>query len=603
MSYAAEPYGQFVEDLLLSLTGGVVRERFVFLPEEEPFRLASADPILPDSVRVYGQRDGQFLRFQAARDFVLATPPAVRFLADANGAPAGDAIWPETGTPFYVSYRVRRPSGAAPRLTDTTPGSVTRLLAESFSREFAVLSQQLEAVYRAGFLATATGRDLDQLVALVGLERRTTAFATGTVIFDRSTPAPADINVPEGLRLSTREAPFVVFETTEDATLRRGALSVEVPVQALESGAKGLIPERLLTVIHQPILGIHAAYNPQATRFGGEPETDDALRGRAMRALETAGSSTVGAIRGALASLPGIRDKDVVIEEDHFAHPGIIKLTVAAELDVPTRRRAVELLEAARPAGIRVEHTLGTPETLADDPGPAPIPRDDPGAAPASPATPDAEGHFYPVGVQITVFPSSLQLTSEERAQLRQSAEDTAEAFIAEIGAGEPVVYNRLVAALLAHEGVYDVQLSLWAGETPPSDPKLKFRNVIPTARTVRPRLSTFEVEVGGTLVALDLRLDIARKGAGLLEPVSVIADEVVSKLQNSLLSPPSTITPTTLLGLLTPSDKYDVKKLGYDGMEWLESGIRSSEPDASLALQGTERVWIRSRTVTEVPA
>ena len=57
---------------------------------------------------------------------------------------------------------------AVPVLNDRNPGSVTRLLAESFAREFAVLSRQLESVYQAGFLSTATGRDLDQVVALVG---------------------------------------------------------------------------------------------------------------------------------------------------------------------------------------------------------------------------------------------------------------------------------------------------------------------------------------------------------------------------------------------------------------------------------------------------
>ena len=40
-------------------------------------------------------------------------------------------------------------------LNDRNPGSVTRLLAESFAREFAVLSRQLESVYQAGFLTTA----------------------------------------------------------------------------------------------------------------------------------------------------------------------------------------------------------------------------------------------------------------------------------------------------------------------------------------------------------------------------------------------------------------------------------------------------------------
>ena len=49
MTYAAEPYAQFVDDLLSALTGGEVREQFRFLPELEPFKLAASGAVLPAS--------------------------------------------------------------------------------------------------------------------------------------------------------------------------------------------------------------------------------------------------------------------------------------------------------------------------------------------------------------------------------------------------------------------------------------------------------------------------------------------------------------------------------------------------------------------------
>ena len=95
------------------------------------------------------------------------------------------ACTPDLGSWFYASYeRVPDPQ-APPRLTDRNPGSVLRTLAESFAREYAVLSRQLEHVYDAAFIETASGRDLDQLVALVGVERRTQLFASGEVVFSR----------------------------------------------------------------------------------------------------------------------------------------------------------------------------------------------------------------------------------------------------------------------------------------------------------------------------------------------------------------------------------------------------------------------------------
>src|SRR6185503_13197715 len=109
------------------------------------------------------------------------------------------------GSHFFASYELSPGVQAPPLLTDRNPGSVVRTLAESFAREYAVLSRQLELVYRGAFIDTAEGRDLDQVVALVGVERRGRTFASGEVVFSRSTPSPADIFIPEGTLVSTAE--------------------------------------------------------------------------------------------------------------------------------------------------------------------------------------------------------------------------------------------------------------------------------------------------------------------------------------------------------------------------------------------------------------
>src|SRR5262249_25666318 len=155
-------------------------------------------------------------------DYKLTQDNVVEWLANNEGAPAADAVWPDEGTAFYVNYDYQSAPGTVPRLNDRNPGSIVRLFSESFAREYDGVSPQLEAVYRAGFLDTATGRDLDQLVALVGITRRDWTFAIGTAIFGRTSPSPADIFIPEGTRLSTTEPPVAEFETSEDRTLHRG---------------------------------------------------------------------------------------------------------------------------------------------------------------------------------------------------------------------------------------------------------------------------------------------------------------------------------------------------------------------------------------------
>ena len=57
-------------------------------------------------------------------------------------------------------------------LTDANEGSVVRTLAEAFARELAVCYEQLDSVYRNAYLDSASGPALDNVVALLGLERQ-----------------------------------------------------------------------------------------------------------------------------------------------------------------------------------------------------------------------------------------------------------------------------------------------------------------------------------------------------------------------------------------------------------------------------------------------
>ena len=110
MTYAAEPYAQFVDDLLTALTGGVSREQFLFLPEDGPYRLAPPGPLIKSTLRVFGQAVGTFARFQADRDFTL-DGDLIRWKTQADGTPAPDAVWPDPGTSFYANYEDPRAPG------------------------------------------------------------------------------------------------------------------------------------------------------------------------------------------------------------------------------------------------------------------------------------------------------------------------------------------------------------------------------------------------------------------------------------------------------------------------------------------------------------
>jgi hypothetical protein len=72
--------------------------------------------------------------------------------ASDNPASGGAAALIQAGYPDSTS------------LEALTPGSVTRTLAEAFSRELAEVYEQLGEVYESAFVDTATGKSLQVLV-------------------------------------------------------------------------------------------------------------------------------------------------------------------------------------------------------------------------------------------------------------------------------------------------------------------------------------------------------------------------------------------------------------------------------------------------------
>ena len=602
MSFAAEPYGVFVDDLVSGLTGGIVREAFVFVPEAEPFRLGFPDDFLAATVRVHGQVDGAFHRFAPGTDYQLENDGTIAWIEGDPGVPRPGASWPDRGTTFYASYERKPEVRPAPVLTDRNPGSVVRTMAESFAREYAVLSKQLELVYQAGFLATAQGRDLDQVAALVGVSRRTRTFAAGEVVFSRSTPAPADVFIPAGTQISSSQPPPITVETTDVRTLRAGTVSVAIPVQSLVPGPAGLASAGTLTVIRRPILGVEASTNPQPMQFGAADETDVAMRARAGRALETGGRATLGALIGALTSIEGIRAQDVRAVEDHLAFAGTVKLTVAAELDPTRAQEAAQVIEDYRPAGIRVLHNLPLPAA----PSRPPSDGGGGGGAPSGPQPPGAPATgstMFPVGCRALVTPTSSTLTAVQKANLVAAAEAALRGVVGDYGIGDPVIYNHLVAAVMDVDGVYDVLLELYVDARGAA--QAGRQNLMPRPPDTRPELTTLAVSLRGALIALDVTVDVQRLGlAAASDRNSMLAaarDHIAGRLTLFVngAGRPATITADVLRGALTATADYRVKALSYTA-ELLEQGLRLLKENVPLTPAPEQQLWIRTLSVTE---
>jgi uncharacterized phage protein gp47/JayE len=347
MTFVAQPFEQFVDEILTALTGGFVREEHRFEGAGEPYPLGTASAV-PASVRIVGQGARAFRAFERGIDFeYLPAAGAIRWID--GGATPDDRSF------FYLSYQ---PTEGVRRLTDRNTGSVSRTLAEAFARQFAVLHQQMDVIYRSAFVDLSSDVSLDHVAALLDLTRRDARYAIGEVLFKRSTPAPAAIAIPSGTLVSTLDG--ITFATTEERRLRRSQLSVSIPIRAREPGAIGAVPAGAITVLNEPLLGVEAVVNTEATHFDRARETDDELRRRIKGAIERAGRASPNAIlRTLMEEVPQINETNARLVE-RIGEPGLVELQFGlAGVDEGTVRRIDDAIFRSRPAGVRVVHNLG----------------------------------------------------------------------------------------------------------------------------------------------------------------------------------------------------------------------------------------------------
>jgi Baseplate J-like protein len=428
MSLRRRVFPEVLENLLTAVSGGVAAESHPFPPpgaNGSPFRHDLQRPPVADVVSVHGSRDGQPHLFRKGVDYELLDAPQPRTLEWKEGAEL-----PDEGTLIQVNYR---PESARSVLTDLHAGSVVRTLSESIALEMAGLYAQLEAVYQSGFVDTATGSSLDNVVALLGIERVTGGRAAGEVEFTRSPGSRGIINIPAGTRVTTSDR-AAEYETTGSLTLADGQNTIRVVARDLREAsdpeARGPLPADALTVLATPIAGIESVTNPAPTSITTQDETDAELRLRAKNFLHGSERATLGAIKESIAR-QGIT-ADVVEPE---GAPGYVEITLHAETISPEQeQRLLTAIEESRPAGVKVMPPRVQP------------PRK--------------------VNLELRLTTASGLLEQDLRAAQR-SVREKIEDYFARLPVREAGSINRIVGLVLSVPGVEDVRLlsATWLAE------------------------------------------------------------------------------------------------------------------------------------------
>lgn len=425
MSFRRRTFPEVLESLLTSTTGGVAAESHPFPPPGSPtppFSSPLQQPPAAALVSVWGSRDGQPHAFRTGVDVLLSD--------DGRSLvwPAAGAEYPDPGTLVTVNYR---PAGAQAGLTDVAVGSVVRTLMESTALEVGRLYAMLEAVYDAGFVDTAAGSALDNVVALLGIERVRGGRPTGTVELSRASGSFGEITIPAGMRVATADG-RVQYETVDGITMAPAQSSVRVAVRDLEPNDP--LPADSLTLLPVPIAGIGAVRNPAPTALSTQDETDEELRTRAKNFLHGSERATRAALEQA------IRGQGITADVQEDAAAGVVRITPHAETLPPDLLQRLESsIARVRPVGVRVE--------LA----PAQAPRK--------------------VNLELRLTTAAGLVPQDLRAAQRAVREKVADYF-ARLPASSPASVNQLVGLVLSVPAVEDVQLvtATWTADGGPAE-------------------------------------------------------------------------------------------------------------------------------------
>lgn len=409
MTYRRRTFPEVLDNLLTSITGGVSAEAHPFPPPGGALEHLLQQPPAADIISIYGSRDGEPHLFRKNTDYELASDK--RTLRWKDGAEL-----PDPGTLVLVNYY---PASAQPVLTDVHVGSVVRTLAESIALEMARLYAQLEVVYDSGFIETATGRALDNVVALLGIERIAGGRPSGEIAFTRSPNSAGTITIPAGTRVITADG-SVEYATVETVTLPAGQTTIRVIARDLEINDP--VPADSLTVLPVPIAGIGAVTNPAPTRIDVADESDAELRTRARSFLHGSERATLGAIHHAIAR-QGVTPEVVEFED----RPGYLEVTLhASEVSPELDRRIKQAIHDAKPAGVVVSLTgVQTPAR---------------------------------VDLELRLITAPGQIAQDLRAAQR-AVRAKIEEYFAKLPVREAGSINKLVGLALAVPGVEDVKL------------------------------------------------------------------------------------------------------------------------------------------------
>ena len=298
--------------------------------------------------------------------------------------------------------------------------------------------------------STTTGDWLDDWADSIGLVRKDESRASGAVTFTvDASPDAAEVAIPLGAEVAApapaANADELGFTTTEAGTIPAGGGSVTLPVVAIEAGALSNVPANAVTILESDVSGegntfISRITNESPISGGADVEDDDSLRGRVL--LKLAGAGGAGNVTDYVNWC--------------LAEPGVGGVTVQPNWNGPGTVRCVIVTTAGDAAGPeligrlqqRLDPVDGDGNPQGAGLGLAPI------GATVTVATPETVAVSVAAGIRAS--PGYSIGGSGGTRRLDEEILRSVAAYFAQLETGQPVVLNKVLAAIVDVEGVED---------------------------------------------------------------------------------------------------------------------------------------------------
>jgi uncharacterized phage protein gp47/JayE len=250
-------------------------------------------------------------------------------------------------------------------VTAIYPGSVARAFAEAVSSEISDLYEAFRYSCEQGDLLTASGRSLDLIGDLYGIQRKSVSSyvaeerASNNIQFTLDKAYSADIVIPQGTLVYNDVSNFVTkqysFTLVNSVTIPAGVKMAYGRIEPSFNDNTYVAPRNSL-VRHNfvaPATVIVYCTNPKEVQSVLNSESDSSYRRRIISSMKSKVSGTAESVRFSALSVKGVRDVRIREASYGIGSCDVIVVPESASLLAKLGEDVLSAIAAVKPVGIK----------------------------------------------------------------------------------------------------------------------------------------------------------------------------------------------------------------------------------------------------------